>query len=98
MSGTTSVEQGHNARKTAEEQKNVAAYAAEMKVIEKQLRVQTGLLADARKILRKAEEAVDRANAETVTPAENISLADIQKLVQANNPVPTGKHFLAKLP
>jgi hypothetical protein len=69
-----------------------------MKVIETQLRVQTGLLTDARKTLRKAEEAVDRANTETITPSENISLTDIQKLVEANNPVPTGKHFLAKFP
>jgi hypothetical protein len=89
--GSTSLAQGHNSRRTVEERQNVEKYQKDLQDLQENLKKQTAHLEDARQTVKQAEEAVDRANAETLKPTENISLADIQKFVEKNNPALAGR-------
>jgi hypothetical protein len=84
----TQREQGQNSRRTAEEKKNIDAYQEELKILREQRTRDTVILDEARKGLKEAEEAVDRANTETLKPSQNISLNDIKQFVEINNQPP----------
>jgi hypothetical protein len=81
-------EQDQNSRRTAEEKKNIDAYQEELKILREQRARDTVILDEARKGLKEAEEAVDRANTETLKPSQNISLNDIKWFVEINNQPP----------
>jgi chromosome segregation ATPase len=79
------MEQRDNEKKTDDEKINIKAWAERIEKLEKDKIEAEKMVEDANKLVKDAENTVDKFNAEALNPRERISMTEIKNSVEKNN-------------